>query len=100
VKSGSSRPIALENYVNLHHDWDPHLSFARRDLRDAVNAIDWPAIDFAVDARQRGEDLYSCAPDSVVLVRYQAPRQCDHRQARSETSSMLSTTEDYEDFPF
>jgi len=59
---------------------DPAPPAHRDNLLTVMHQIDWNALDFALNALEHGEDLFSCYPNNDVLVRYQPRRTSDTRQ--------------------
>lgn len=46
----------------------------------AMSKVDWHAMNFAQNALDSGEDLYSCYPNNDVLVKYTPPSRPDPDQ--------------------
>jgi hypothetical protein len=60
---------ALHTYIT-----DPNPPENLDNLLKIMNAINWDAVGFALEAINKGEDLYSAHPGQDVLLRFNQPR--------------------------
>jgi len=85
IKPGLGEQLlrALDAYLSFNSEKNrmyPPCRDAFEHLQDVMHQIDWNALDFALNALEHGEDLFSCYPNNDVLVRYQPRRTSDTRQ--------------------
>jgi hypothetical protein len=71
--AGRSFLLALSNYMDFHQITNrdaSSVSNAFTELQNVLKLVDWDAVDFAVQALESGQELFSCFPGNDVLTKY------------------------------